>query len=226
VYEIPPAESPAGRRPISVTAAGYLLFGAAALILATGILPLPYADQVAYTAKRAYANIDNGDTIASAVAVSVYGTSVAYIVAGIGLAVLGWFDLRGSKGARITTWVIGGIAVVCCGSGTLIGRVASGVGSQNANNTDPALSEAQKQVEAVYPSWYSPVTTTLVVTALLALIVALILLALPASHPYFGQARPGGPTVPGYPGIGEPPLPPLPPQPGGGNEPPTPPSQR
>lgn len=222
MYEIPSAESPAGRRPATVTAAGYLLLGVAVLVLVTGILPLPYAGQVADTAKRAYANVNNGDAIASAVALSAYGTSIAYIIAGIGLAVLALFDLRGSNGARIATWVIGGIAVVCCGSGTLLGRFASGV-NRTTTTGDAATKAAQKQVEAVYPGWYTSVTTALVVVALLALIAALILFALPASHPFFGrgQARPGGP---GYPGTAEPPLPPLPPHPGG--EPQAPPSPR
>lgn len=229
MYEIPSAELPPARRPTSVTTAGYLLFGVAVLVLVTGILPLPYAGKVADTARHAYANIKNGDTIASAVAFSAYGTSIAYIIAGIGLGVLAMFDLRGRNGARITTWVIGGIAVLCCGSGTLLGRVASGVGT-NANTGDAATRAAQKQVEAVYPSWYTSVTTALVVLALLALIAALILLALPASHPFFGRggARPGASGLPGHPsagyrGAGEPPLPPLP-HPGG--EPPAPPTPR
>jgi hypothetical protein len=139
---------------------------------------------------------------------------IIYVLAAAGMVVLGLFDLRGNNGARIATWVVGGIGVLCCGSGVLIGRLASGIG-QNSNTAE--MQAAQKQVQAAYPSWYTGVQTTLTVLALLALIVVIVLLALPAASEYFRRGKvaaadPGLPPLP-YPQVGgEPPVPPAPPQ--------------
>jgi hypothetical protein len=111
----------------------------------------------------------------------------------------------------------------------------------NANGPDPA--EVQRRLEAGLPGWYNPITTTLSVISLLALLGALILLALPASNPFFRKRTaaeeppmPGGaygqPSYPSYPDYptyppGEPPLPPppgTPPPPG--PPPPGPPADR
>jgi hypothetical protein len=222
VSEIAPAPPPAQRRPTVVTAAGYLLFGVALLAVLIALIPLPYASDVSAAAKRAYANLPNGDATATAVSATVYVSALIYVLAAAGLVVLGLFDLRGSNGARIATWVVAGIGVLCCGSGVLIGRLASGIG-QSSNTAE--MQAAQKQVQAAYPSWYTGVQTTLTVLALLALILVIILLALPAASAYFRRGKvqapdPGLPPL-AYPQVGgEPPVPPVPPVP------PAPPTQR
>jgi hypothetical protein len=204
-----------------VTAAGYLLFGVALVALVTALIPLPYASDVSNAAKQAYAKLPNGDATATAISATIYVSALIYVVAGAGLVVLGVFDLRGNNPARIVTWVIAGIGVLCCGSGVLIGRLASGIG-QSSNTAE--MQAAQKQVQAAYPSWYTGVQTTLSVLALLTLIVVIIMLALPAASAYFRRGKallpdPGLPPLayptigePPQPGSGEPPVPPAPPQ--------------
>jgi hypothetical protein len=214
VSEIAPVPAPPDRRPSVVSAAGYLLFAVALLALVIAVLPLPYASDVSAAAKRAYAHIENGDAISTAISATIYVTVVVYLIAAAGLFVLGLFNLRGNNGTRIATWVIGGVGVLCCGSGVLIGRLATGIGQ--SNNT-PEMQAAQKEVQAAYPSWYTGVQTTLTILALLALILVIILLALPAANAYFrrGKAQPAEPGLPPLPypevGGGEPPVPPPPP---------------
>ncbi|HKS98781.1 MAG TPA: hypothetical protein VJT31_04550 [Rugosimonospora sp.] len=203
--------APAARRPAAVTAAGFLLFGTAVLAVVIALLPLPYAGAASTAAKSAYAKIENGDGIATAVSATIYVTVLIFILAGITLAIFGVFNLRGSNGVRIATWVVGGVGVLCCGSSVLIGRLASGLG-QNANTPD--MQAAQKQVQAAYPSWYAGVQAGLTIVALLALIAVIILLALPAANGYFRRPKTGVAEVGlPYPYSGEPPLPPVPPVP-------------
>jgi hypothetical protein len=218
VSEIAPQPVPAPRRPAVVTAAGYLMIAVAVLGLVIAVLPLPYAGHVSAVAKQAYAHVNNGAAIASAVSAVTYITLVVYLIAGGALAVLAVFNLRGNNGTRIATWVVGGIGVLCCGSGVLIGRLAT-IGR---NTGDPAMQAAQNQVQAAYPSWYAGVSTTLTTLGLLALVAVIVLLALPTSNEYFRRGRavaaPGLPPLP-YPQVGQP-LPPYPPV---GGEPPVPP---
>lgn len=107
------------------------------------------------------------------------------------------------------------------------------MGSGGAANA-PDQAEIQRMLEDRLPSWYTPVSTTISVLAMIALLVALILLALPPSNEFFrksqtaweppvpGSTYPGyPPTYPGYPpaGPGYPPAGPSGPH----SQPPTPP---
>jgi hypothetical protein len=88
VYENSSAQ-PADRRPAAVTAAGYLLFGVAVLVLATAVLALPYAGKVVDAARQTFGNVKNGDAVISVEQASAYGTPIAYIIVAIGLADVG-----------------------------------------------------------------------------------------------------------------------------------------
>ena len=68
---------------------------------------------------------------------------------------------------------------------------------------------ATDQINAVKPSWLTPLTTTLSVIILLALIAAIILLAMPQSNAYFRKEQPA--FAPAFPNL------PYPPAPGGGS---------
>jgi hypothetical protein len=218
VSDIASVPTGAPRRPAVVSAAGYTLLGVAVAAVLLALLPLPSASHVSAVARDAYANVENGDTTATAVSATIYVTVVVYLLAAAGLVVLARFDLRGANGARIATWIVGGVGVLCCGSGILIGRLASGVGT----NTSAEMQAANDKVRAAYPSWLFPTQTTVTVLALLGLILVIILLALPASAAYFRPAVAQQPADPGLPPLpypeigGEPPAappaaPPAPP---------------
>jgi hypothetical protein len=197
------------RRPSIVTLAGALLIVGAAVLIIRSLLPLPYLSDAADAAKAAYANSTDPnmtpDRIASLAKISTIAGAAVYVVAGVGIVILAMLDLRGNNVARIITWVVGGLGVLCCGLGSLAGLAGGSLAIGNSKATGVDTKEAAKRIMDAYPNWYQPVVVVLTVLLVLALAVALILLLLPAANEYFRKdARPGGPV------LVEPPYPTLP----------------
>ncbi|MCX4469045.1 IgA FC receptor precursor [Micromonospora sp. MW-13] len=209
----PHSPPPARTRPAVVTISSYLLILVAAIQVIQLILTLVTIGTTRDVLHDAYSGTDaNGaDALADfTVAVGV-GGAILVLLIGIGLVVLAMLNNRGRNGARITTWVVGGI-LVCCTGGNLISGLAGGfAGSGQTSGNAPSPEEIQRRLEQELPSWLTPVSTLLAVVALLALLAALILLALPAANAFFrkpqqgweppvpGAAYPAYPQNPGYP---------------------------
>jgi hypothetical protein len=197
------AQPPAPRtRPTTVTVSSYLLY----LVGAVGLVGAAVSLSVIGTMTDVYRDAYAGTTADGAEAVAV-GLNVATVVINVviaaGLAVLAMFNNRGRQGARITTWVVGGISVCCRGVGVLGSAATS---SMNLDTGDgPSASQVERRLADALPSWYTPVTIALSVIALLAMLGAIILLALPASNAYFRRAPAGwDPSQQGYPAPGYP----------------------
>jgi hypothetical protein len=220
------------RPPGTVRIASYLLYATAALQLISLVVTLATLSNLREAYDEAYAGTsmaDTGDTVA--VVVAVGGGVIALIIA-IGMVVLGFLNLRGKNAARIVTWIIGGLFVLCCGIGTALGAATTGGASFGAPNSGnaPDPVEVQKTIDAAMPGWHQPVNTVLSVIPLLLVLGTLILLALPASNQWFKPKAatwepptPGYPVMPGssYPTPTYPQVePPLPPPPAYGSEPP------
>jgi hypothetical protein len=222
VSEFAPGPEPV-RPPGTVKTSSYLLYAVAAIEVVSLIVTLATLSTYRQALQEAYAGTDmesSGDT--AAVLVAVFIGAIALVI-GIGLVVLGFLNMRGRNTARIVTWVLGGLFVLCCGISSVANVVFSGVNFGSSGNTD-AL-ETQRRLEAALdanmPSWYEPVNTTLSVIPIVLVLVALILLTLPASNAFFAK-KPAAwePPTPGYPmpgssypaphQPGEPPLPPPP----------------
>ncbi|MEV4623363.1 hypothetical protein AB0J74_32220 [Asanoa sp. NPDC049573] len=221
------------RPPGTVRISSYLLYATAALQLISLVITLATLSDVRAAYTEAYAGTtmaDTSDTIA--VAVTVGGGIFALIVA-IGLVVLGFLNLRGKNAARIVTWVVGGLFVLCCGIGSLF-RAAGSAMNIDSGTDAPNAADVQAKIDAAMPSWYGAVSTMLLIIPILLVLGTLILLALPASNAWFKpKAATWEPPTPGYPvmpgsSYPTPPFrqgePPLPPPPGHGGEPPAPPS--
>ncbi|MEV4479965.1 hypothetical protein [Micromonospora coxensis] len=217
--------TPARARPAVVTISSYLLILFAALQVISLIIALSTIGTIREVLDEAYRGTAANGTqnVADfAIAFTIGGAVVGLLLA-IVLAALGLFNNRGSNGTRIATWVLGGILFCCCGFGT-ISNLAGGF----ANNTGPTTGdmpsgeEVQRRLEEALPSWYGPVTILLAVLALLSLLAALILLALPKANEFFRKPKqgweppvpgatypgqPAYPTTPGYPQSGYPPAP-------------------
>ncbi|TWJ24784.1 hypothetical protein [Micromonospora endolithica] len=233
----PHHNAPARVRPREVTISSYLLMFYAALALLGLIVALTTIGTVQDVYSDAYAGSDMEGT-EGVIAVVGIGAGVVSLLFAIGLVVLALLNMRGKNGARITTWVVGGIALCCTGFGLLGSSLGNSMGGQTSGDV-PSQEEIQRRVEDALPSWYGPVNTLLGVLSVLALLAALILLALPkaneffrkqqqgweppvpgASYPGHPQAsgEPGYPQTPGYPqSSGEPGYPPPPGQPGTGS---------
>jgi hypothetical protein len=100
----------------------------------------------------------------------------------IALLVLAIGNLRGRKGARVGTWVLGGLFLLCALCGSIgNGGVTSGLIGQDPNKVLVAGN--------LYPSWYAPTTIALDVMLTVLYAAVITLLALPASNRFFKVVR-------------------------------------
>ncbi|GIH13322.1 hypothetical protein Raf01_14940 [Rugosimonospora africana] len=210
--------APADSRPGTVTTAGYVQYLVALLLVINAVLQLSVIGKLADALRQAYANSTSPtpDQVATAFTAIAVVSAVITIILAIVVAILARSIMRGSQGARITTWVLVGLSVLC-----LCGGATGGFSSRftTTSNSSGGVSSATVNhfIDQARPSWLTPVTTVVSVIGLLGAILVIILLALPASNPYFRRAAPGTPGAaePGYPSL------PYPSAPGaqGGTEP-------
>ncbi|MEU8253209.1 hypothetical protein AB0C06_02930 [Micromonospora inaquosa] len=206
--------TPARQRPSIVSISSYLLYLFLALQVISLIITLSTFGKTQDALREAYADstVEGADQVAEVFAVIGIAGSVLLLLLAVVLGVLALFNNQGRNGARITTWIVGGIMVCCVGSG-LLGNAASGLTTGGGTGGDgPSPEEIQRRLEEALPSWLTPVSILLGVLSLIALITALILLALPKANEFFrkptaawepptpGASYPGYPQAPGQPG--------------------------
>ncbi|MET8083689.1 hypothetical protein [Micromonospora sp. NPDC005237] len=215
--------TPARQRPSTVTISSYLLFLFLACQVISLILTLSTIGKTRDVLRDAYSSstAEGADQVANFVFAFALGAGILVLLLAVVLAVLAIFNNRGSNGSRITTWIVGGI-MVCCTGGTVLNGVGGGFTTGGNSGGDmPSSEEVQRRLEEALPSWIAPVTITLGVISLLALLAALILLALPKSNEFFRKPAAAwepptpGTSYPGYPqASGQPGYPQAPGQPG------------
>ncbi|MEV6932343.1 hypothetical protein AB0M46_48720 [Dactylosporangium sp. NPDC051485] len=216
-----PAGAPRAR-PSTVSLAVVLLFAAAAIEVISVILSLLYAQKIADATKQIYDRAGMQSSNAGLTIGTTIEVVVGFIIVAI-LVLLGFFVGRGSQVARILTWVFGGIAFCCSlfAVGSTLFTQTFWDQARKTNANLPTYAEYERIVYAQVPGWYRPVTTVLGILLIIAILLPIILLALPASHPYFRKQQaeweppaPGsGPGFgggyqgpqPGQPGFGPPP---------------------
>jgi len=232
-------EPGARRRPGTVTAAGYLMILAALLLIAVAVVGIAASGPVVDAARANYtAAPPKPDQIADGFRLFVYIAAGVVVLMGVVQVVLAIFDLGGARVARILTWVFTGLTVLCCGCGgsVFLGDSNSVTITSTPNQDGVDQAKFGKAVVDAIPSWFQPSFGALLGLIEIALIVAIVLLALPASNAYFSRAPepdtgfptmpeyPAYPPAPGYPpptGPAGPPQPPAgPPQPPAGPPPP------
>jgi len=182
-----PSAPASGARPTTVSLSAYLLFATAALSLLGALISLTAINTISDVYKAAYAGTAAQGT-ESVVVIASVGALVVNILFSAGLAILAIFNNRGRQGSRITTWALGGVILCCSGIG-LAGTAATNALDTANSAGGPNPREVQERLDAALPSWYGPITTTLSVLMLLALLASLILLALPASNAYFQAVK-------------------------------------
>ena len=210
-YPAAPAQPP---RPTTVTVSTYLLWLTAAISLLSAALTVSMVGRMADALGDLFEGTAGEGSEGFIVGASVFVVILSLIFAA-GLAILGIFNNRGRNGARITTWVLGGISLCCTGFGLAGTAMSSSMNlDSSTTGTDnvPSNSEVQAALNGALPSWYEPLSTVLTVVSLLAILGAVILLALPASNAYFRKVQPAWdpsqqfpyPGQPGYPQSGYP----------------------
>lgn len=216
-----PTSPAAPARPGSVTISSYLLYLYAALGLIGVIIGLSVIGTTSDVYREAYegTSAEGTETFVTVVSVIVAVVGLLFAIAFVVLAI---FNNRGKNASRIVTWVLGGISL-CCSGVSLAGSAVSGSMNIDSGQSDvPDSAEIQRRLEDALPGWYTPTSITIAVISLLALLVALILLALPPSNEFFRKPAPaweppvpGGayPAYPAYPPVTEAPAPGAPPAP-------------
>ncbi|NYT95393.1 hypothetical protein [Salinispora sp. H7-4] len=197
-------------RPGIVTISSYLLFFYAALALLDVVVALTHLGGTREVYKDAYAGTPQEGTEGAAVFI-VAAMSVVGLLFAVGIVVLALLNNRGMNPARIITWVVGGIALCCVGVG-LAFSAAGSVLETDVSGDVVSPEELNRRLDEVLPSWHEPVLTGAL--GAIALLVALILLALPQSNEFFRKPQqqweppvPGAayPMAPGWPAYPPPP---------------------
>ncbi|MEU7586520.1 hypothetical protein AB0A95_09495 [Micromonospora sp. NPDC049230] len=204
--------TPARQRPSVVSISSYLLYLFVVLQVITLIVSLTTFGKTRDAFRAAYeGSSTDGDQVADVFVAIGLGAGILLLLLAIALAVLAMFNNQGRNGARITTWIVGGI-MVCCVGGGLLSNAGGGFNTGGGTGDGPSPEEIQRRLEEALPSWVTPVSLLLNVLSLIVLVTALVLLALPKANPFFrkaataweppapGASYPGNPQVPGQPG--------------------------
>lgn len=195
-----PAAPAAKTRPGSVTISSYLLFLVAAIFVINSIISLSTMGTASDVVRDAYAGTSMEGSEGFVTAFTAVGVVLNLLLAAA-FVVLGLFNNRGRNGSRITTWVLAVIGVCCTGLG--LGDNALNSMNTGSAGEGPSSAELADRLNEAMPGWVGPVETLLNVIALIALLAAVVLLALPPSNEFFRKTKAAWePPVPGaaYPG--------------------------
>ena len=249
-YPQQPEPSAPRTRPGSVTAAVWTQFLTAAMLIFTAISM--FAVQSAIS-DAVWDEIQNdpelegsGLTESNISDVITFGfvlVAVVFVIFAACYVVLGLLNNKGKRPARILSWILSGIGLLCCGPYALLSQISS---TMSMNTGDAYQDEVAQSLQDATPGWVTAISWVNALVLLLGSLLIIILLALPASNaffrkeeqpmgPYSGQPpygqppqgqQPPQPGQPGQPPYGEqPPGPPQPGQPPYGDQPPPPPQQ-
>jgi hypothetical protein len=191
-----------------------IFMGAAGLVNAVvGLVAIGgVVDRFRDAAQAAGASQSDIDGLAGLAWGTVIAGAVLAVLFGALLIALGVGNLRGRNGARIATWVVSGLGLFCGCCGLLA------VVSQSALtwdiSTNSGTEDLTQALTDAYPGWWIGLNGVVSAGQALGYLVVALLLALPASHPYFRrQAEPVAPLPPVTPAppTTAPPLPVTPP---------------
>jgi hypothetical protein len=155
-------------RPRTVSIASYLLYIAAAAPLVFSLIQVALIDDLKRAAERAYAGTYLADTASTDAASTAIGGLVGSIVVAIAVAALGYFCGKGKNPARILVWIFAG--------GQLF-------------NLPVASQLFSHGYFARKPGWYLPLSVANLTIGLGTLLAVSILLAVPASRPFFRKPQ-------------------------------------
>jgi hypothetical protein len=144
-----------------------------------------------------------------------------YVLFGIFHFILAPLVYAGKRPARILSWILAGLALLCCGPATLLNEVGNST-QLSSGGTELDAEMTQSILDAV-PTWATVAAWVAVVLLFAGSLLVVILLAVPASNEFFRKNEPPmGPYMgqqPGQPPYGQ--QPPGPGQPPYGQQPPS-----
>jgi hypothetical protein len=198
-----------------VTAAGVLLFVAAGALLVMAASQFLIIEPVGRAVEAV--SVEPGEGLAFGLIFGMAGAANA--VFAVVLSILAGLDLAGKQPARIATWVVTPLALLCCGCGSGVYTrpfFSSYAGGPPTSDVDMTV-EQTAAIAAGMPAWYTPAVVAAIAVLVLAGVAAMITLGVSTSRDYFrpqqqgwvpGTWPPGGLPPTGYPPSGAPPGPP------------------
>lgn len=225
-------------RPGSVAAVVWTQILTAVLLVASGIALFSVMSSVEDTVTKQLLEdpelADSGltaDNVSSLMTFTFALIAGVYVVMAIFYIILAMLVNKGKRPARILSWILSGIGLLCCGIGGIVGQL----GSMTTNvNGQEYQDEATQAIEDATPGWVNAIDWATLIVLIVGSLLIIILLAVPASNEFFrkeeeapmgpymgqppyGQQPPqGGPGQPGQPPYGQQQPPPGPGQPPSG----------
>ncbi|BCB80479.1 hypothetical protein ACFQ1L_05025 [Phytohabitans flavus] len=202
---------PARPRPATVTAAAAIMIfmGVAGLVNAVvGLAAVGgVVDRFRSAAEATGASQSDIDGLADVAWGTVIAGGVLSVIFAVLLIALGVGNLQGRNGARIATWIVSGLGLLCgcCGLLAVVSQSAL-TWNVSTNNQTEDLTQA---LTDAYPDWWIALNGVVSAGQALGYLVVALLLALPASHPYFRREASAVPVPP----VTTPPFPTIPPPP-------------
>ena len=187
---------PARVRPATVSTANLLLLVVAALYLIGFLINISVIGTMTEVFRAEFAGTEAEGT-ESVVSAFIIGASMINLLFAAGFIVLALLNNRGKNPARIVTWVVGAIALCCNG----LGLVGQGLGTMGTTGGEIDADQLDRRLTEALPSWFDAANLAVIVVTLLGLLVALILLALPASNEFFRRPEPNFEPPPNYPPV-------------------------
>lgn len=209
-FPVGPGDGRAGptRRPGPVTAAATIMILMAVVGLVNVVIGLAGMDGIVDRFRSAAARTDADQADIDGLVVLVRATAVIAAIIGVTVAVLlvvlALGNLRGSNAARIATWVVSGLGLICgcCTLGAVVGQRGFAWAGD-----DPVAADLMRALADSYPSWWVGLNGGLSAAQALGYLVVALLLTLPTARAFF-RRRPQAqwqPPIPPH----APPRPPL-----------------
>lgn len=173
------------RQPGTVRAAISVQSLLIALGLLSAIFAATHGDTINAAAKAELERQDASKTQLDALANLGGSGAGGLIVAGVStlvLLLLVTMLAKGKQWARILTWVFSGLGLLL----SLLGML----GSMALSGMDDKIGKAVEAGHEAAGAWYGPWQTTYLVVSIVGTLAVIVLLALPASHPFFRKAAP------------------------------------
>lgn len=173
-----------------VTLAGVLMILTAALALVGAIIILATVGQVVdrFRAEAALSDASQTDidNLAAGIQAIMIGTAVLMVIGAILLVGLAFGVLHGSNVARILTWLVLALGLVCgcCGILSTVGQTnVTSFGTANTNNQ--VADDLGRALQDAYPTWWLVFNGSVSALQMVGYIAIAVLLALPAANAYF-----------------------------------------
>jgi hypothetical protein len=180
------------RRPAVVTAAAATMISMAAAGLAYAVFGLAgmggVVDRYRQAAEATGASAGAVDVLANLAWGTVITAAVLAVIVGLLLTALAFGNLRGSSGARIATWFVSGLGLLC-GVFSLFAVLMQAALTWNVSD-DRVTEELTRALTDAYPAWWFALGGMVATGQVLGYLVVALLLALPAAHPYFRERQP------------------------------------